>query len=210
MIITSQKLTITICLVLGVLAALGAYWWGTRQTPAPVVTTPIVSTRNKVIAQTTVAARALYTKNGAQLAALVHPIKGVRFSLYGYVNVTHDKLFMPAQITQYFNTPIKFTWGEQDGSGTPIIIPMKQFISAEFADHDYEHAVEILYDTYKGQGNSLNNMAALYPNAHIVQFYFPGFNATYGGMDWRAIRVAVEEYQGQWYVVGLMSDKWTI
>src|SRR3989338_1411180 len=171
---------------------------------------PTISTKDQVIKRAAEAAHALFAKDAKQIAALVHPTKGVRFSLYGQVNETLNKKFTAKQITQYFNTNVKFTWGTLDGSGELMIMPLKNFIDNEFADQEYEHAPEILYDTIVARGNAVNNIKDVYPTAHVVEFYFPGFIEKFVGMDWRSIHIVLEEYQGQWYVVGLVSDRWTI
>ena len=105
---------------------------------------------------------------------------------------------------------MKFTWGVQDGSGEKIVMPLKEFVTKEFADHDYEHATEISYDTFKNRGNAIGSVGGFYPNSHTVEFYFPGFNQKYDGMDWRSIQVVMSEYNGQWYVINLVSNRWTV
>jgi hypothetical protein len=98
----------------------------------------------------------------------------------------------------------------QDGSGEKIVMPMKQFIAQEFADHDFSSAPEISYDVFVNRGNAISNVEGFYPNAHVVEFYFPGFIEKYAEMDWRAIQVVMQEFEGRWYVIGVVSNRWTI
>lgn len=169
-----------------------------------------VSERDQVVARAAAVAHALVAKDPKQLATLVHPIDGVRFSLYGQISAAHDKKFSAAQIMQYFDTNVKFTWGVQDGSGATIVMPLKTFVDKEFADHDYDHATEISYDVFKNRGNAISNVDGFYPGSHTVEFYFPGFNPNFGGMDWRSIQIVMSKYQGEWYVIDVVSNRWTI
>ena len=170
----------------------------------------VISEKTVVTARAKEAAQAFYAQNPDAIAALIHPVAGVRFSLYNQIKVSSDKKFSPAQIIQYFNSRVKFTWGVQDGSGEKIVMPMKQFIAQEFADHDFSSAPEISYDVFVNRGNAISSVEGFYPNAHVVEFYFPGFIEKYAEMDWRAMQVVMQEFEGQWYVIGVVSNRWTI
>lgn len=172
---------------------------------------PPTPLKNEVVARATAATKAFYAMDPNAIAALVHPTAGVRFSLYNQISVESDKKFSASQITKYFGTSVKFTWGTQDGSGEPIVIPMKSFIANEFADHDFSKAPQISYDAYDTfRGNAISNVKDFYPNAHVVEFYFPGFVEKYADMDWRAIQIVLQEFEGQWYIVNVISNRWTI
>lgn len=172
---------------------------------------PPTPLKNEVVARATAAAQAFYAMDANAIAAFAHPKEGIRFSLYNQINDVRDKKFSPSQITKYFGTNVKFTWGVQDGSGEPIVMPMKSFIANEFADHDFSKAPQISYDTYGTFiGNAISNVEGFYPNAHVVEFYFPSFVEKYADMDWRAIQIVLQEFEGQWYIVNVISNRWTI
>lgn len=171
---------------------------------------PPPTTKEIVTARATAVAQAFFAQDPNAIAALVHPTAGIRFSLYNQINDVRDKKFSPSQITKYFGTSVKFTWGVQDGSGEKIVMPIKQFVAQEFADHDFSSAPEISYDVFVNRGNAISNVEGFYPNTHIVEFYFPGFIEKYAEMDWRAIQVVMQEFEGQWYVVDVVSNRWTI
>jgi hypothetical protein len=59
-------------------------------------------------------------------------------------------------------------------------------------------------------GNSIDNSQEYYPGARIVEYYFPGFDPQYAGMDWRSIRLVFMEENNIWYLVGIIHDQWTI
>jgi hypothetical protein len=43
----------------------------------------------------------------------------------------------------------------------------------------------------------------------IVEYYFPGFDPQYGGMDWRSLRLVFSDHGGTWYLAGIIHDEWT-
>src|SRR5437868_4618871 len=63
---------------------------------------------------------ALKNKDMKTFSTFVHPIKGVRFSPYSYVDKDSDLVFKKAKIPALFSLRRKYNWGEYDGSGYPI------------------------------------------------------------------------------------------
>ena len=59
-------------------------------------------------------------------------------------------------------------------------------------------------------GNTINNIEDVYPNAQFVEFHFTGFDPQYTGMDWTSLRIVMEEYNSQLYIIGIIHDEWTI
>lgn len=125
-----------------------------------------------------------------------------------YVDTAKDKKYTRAQLLQYYNTNVKFTWGNQEGSGEAVVIPMKEYFDKFVYDQDYLKAPQIHFNTFKGATSSINNAPQVYPNAQIIQYYFPGFDAQYEGLDWEAVRLVWEKSGNEWYVVGIIHDAW--
>lgn len=139
----------------------------------------------------------------------IHPKRGVRFSMYAYVQPKKDKVFSRAQFAQYLKeSKIRFTWGERDGIGDLLVIPLPQYLNRWVNAKTFNDS-EILVNTFKGSGNSINNIKKVYPNADIVEFYHAG-TEEYGGMDWRVMRLVFENYQGKRYLVAIVNDQWTV
>lgn len=139
----------------------------------------------------------------------IHPTRGVRFSMYGYVQPQKDKVFSQAQFAQYLKeSKIRFTWGERDGIGDLLIIPLPTYLN-DWVNAKTFNDAEILVNAFKGSGNSINNIKSVYPNAEIVEFYYKG-SEKYDGIDWRALRLVFETYQGKRYLVAIVNDQWTV
>jgi len=140
------------------------------------------------------------------LAKVVHPKKGLRFSPYSMVVPKEDKLFKADQINSLLKDSKKYEWGAYDDSAEPILLTFADYYKKFIYDRDYAKAPKVGYNKKIGYGNTLNNSFEMYPNSIIVEYNFPGSE----GMDWSSLKLAFEEYKGQWYLVGIIHDCWTI
>lgn len=140
----------------------------------------------------------------------IHPKKGVRFSMYAYINPNSDKVFSQADFKKYLKqSRIKFTWGEKEGAQNLYVETLPNYLNHWVVrQHEFQYATPYI-NTFKGYGNSLNNLAEQYPNADFVEFYYSG-TPHWEYMDWRALRLVFETYKGHSYLVALITDEWTI
>ena len=150
----------------------------------------------------------LKSKDYAKLANFVHPEKGVQFSMYAYVNPKKDKHFTKEDFKKYVATNIKFTWGEKDGTGDPLVLSIKDYLRDWVLRKDFSKG-EFQLNSFKGTGNSLNNLKEIYPNNDFTENYIGG-SEEYGGMDWNCLRFVFEELYGTYYLVAMINDEWTI
>ena len=153
---------------------------------------------------------ALKLKDGAKLAALAHPTKGVRFSAYPFVRADFDQVLTAADLAGGFTDPKVRLWGIRDGRGDDIRTTFAAYYASYIFDVDFTKAPEVAYNRAIGKGNSTDNSATAYPDAVMVEFHYPGFDQTYGGMDWRSLRLFLEQKDGTWYLVGIVHGQWTI
>jgi hypothetical protein len=153
---------------------------------------------------------AIKNKNMEKLSSFIHPDKGVRFSPYSYVNLETDLMFKSGQLMNSFADQKEYTWGSYDGSGEPIRLTFAAYFNHFVYDQDYSRAEEIGYNRIIGKGNTINNNLEAYPGSIIVEYHFSGFDSKYEGMDWKSLRLVFEEKEGEWYLVGIIHDQWTI
>lgn len=145
-----------------------------------------------------------------KLSSFVHSEKGVRFSTYSHINKNSDRVFYRPQVRKFLTDNKKYIWGAYDGSGTPIEMTPRQYFNSFIYKRDFASARQIGYNQILGRGNSINNSFEVYPKAIIVEYYFPGFDPKYAGMDWESLRLVFEEKGNNWYLVGIIHDQWTI
>jgi len=192
-------------------------------TPLPPTSTPRPSPTT--VASPTIAARApemdvatranevvaaLRDRDMEALAGQVHPSQGVRFSPYGYVQLS-DLVFLPGQVRGLLDDPTVYHWGVYDGSGLPINLTFAEYYAEFVYDLDFANAPEVGINRRMGPaGGTLDNTVEFYPGAIVVEYHFPGVDPQYAGMDWRSLRLVFREEGGTWYLVGIIHDEWTI
>ncbi|WP_079691755.1 hypothetical protein [Psychrobacter sp. DAB_AL43B] len=153
--------------------------------------------------------RALANNDFARITDDIHPTRGVRFSMYAYVHLDKDKVFSREQFAQYLQQPkIRFTWGDLDGTGELLVVPLTTYLDTWIDGKKYNDA-RITVNTFESRGNMINNVNEAYPKADVVDFYYKGSDE-YDGIDWRGMRLVFEDYQGKRYLVGIINDRWTV
>lgn len=143
------------------------------------------------------------------LAGLVHPEKGVRFSPYTYVR-TEDIVFSADQMGDFLADQVTYTWGWFDARGEPIEFTTRQYYDRFIYDVDFARPDVVGFNETIGMGNTINNIAEVYPQAVTIEYHFEGFDPEFAALDWRSLRLVLEEDEGAWYLVAVVHDEWTI
>lgn len=135
---------------------------------------------------------------------------GVRFTPQTNVNITSDRVLSPSDIAHFEHDETVYTWGIQDGSGLPIEMTNTEYLARYIWDHDFRTAPEVRWNAVQDHGSMIDNAQDVYPGATTVEYYFPGFDEQYGGMDWRSLRLVLAQGDdGNWMLYGVIHDEWT-
>ncbi|MTI80879.1 MAG: hypothetical protein FH758_08345 [Firmicutes bacterium] len=162
----------------------------------------IKETSDKVI-------NAIKEKDMGTVSSFVHPDKGVRFTPYTHVSLDDDIVFSKKQIQNFFKDEEKYIWGHYDGKGNEIKLTPSEYYEEFIYTADFVNAEEVGYNTILSSGNMLENQFEVYENSIVVEYYFSG-DYEYQGMDWESLRLVYEEYEGTWFLVGIIHNQWTI
>ncbi len=152
----------------------------------------------------------LEKKDYTRLAEFFHPTEGVRFTPYGYIDTAHDIKFTKDQFLTQLKNKSKQHWGSYDGSGEPINLTVEEYLKKFVYDVKFLKPEQLSINKTLGQGNSLDNLPVIYPDASYTESYFSGFDKKYGGMDWRSLKLIFKQKDGQFYLVGIIHGQWTI
>jgi len=157
---------------------------------------------------------ALREQDWDALAHAVHPEKGVRFSPYSYVRVGTgegaDLVFGADELAGLAADQTVYRWGVFDGSGEPIDRTFVDYYARFVYDADFFWPAVVGLNEVVGAGNTINNVAEIYPQAQVIEYHLSGADPRYGGMDWRSLRLVLEQVGDTWYLVGIVHDEWTI
>ncbi|MEN4759921.1 hypothetical protein ABEG63_06230 [Chryseobacterium sp. C39-AII1] len=152
--------------------------------------------------------QSLKDKDYKRFADFIHPEKGVRFSMYAFVDPKEDKQLSKADFIKYQPTKMLFTWGAMDGSGDPYKATINDYLTKWVYSKDFVTG-QVSFNEFQGKGNSLNNLKQIYPKADFTENFIKGFEAN-SEMDWKCLRFVFEEFEGKYYLVAVINDQWTI
>ena len=136
--------------------------------------------------------------------------EGVLFSPYGYIDIATSKKLTPDDFLTAVNKKWVLTWGNYDGAGDPIKLTVTDYLKKFVYNADYVNAEAIGFDEVMKQGNSVNNLKEIYPNRHFIDYHFSGFDQKLKGMDWTSLRLVIEKQNGEYFLVAVIHDQWTI
>lgn len=155
------------------------------------------------------AVAAMKNRDMPLLAQLVHPQWGVRFSPYSYVLEDH-RVFTAGALAGLMQDASVYQWGNYDGSGEPILLTFSEYFDRFVYSMDFANAPQTSFNQRLGYGNTLDNSREFYPGGVVVEYYFPGQDPQYGGMDWHSLRLVFLSDGERWYLIGVINDEWTI
>lgn len=151
----------------------------------------------------------LRSRDLAALAERIDPELGLRFSPYTHMNTETDLVFAADELPA-FSDATKRVWGAADGTGDPIELTFREYFEKFVYNQDFLDAPEISVNAIKATGNSPFNGTEVYPGSSYVEFYFPGFDAQYDGMDWQHLVLVFVPAGEQWNLAAIVHGQWTI
>ncbi|HSI68374.1 MAG TPA: S-layer homology domain-containing protein [Planococcus sp. (in: firmicutes)] len=150
----------------------------------------------------------LQSQNFENVAAYASRGKGVTFCPYSGGCIDHGGVtFTREQLRGFMAIPQDYLWGYADGTGDPI-----NLTPAEYYD---EFLMDAPYEIKEGYGRTVQYptrdfIRQLYPKGMVVEFYYPG-TEQYDGMDWQNLNMVFERNRrGEWILVAIINDRWTI
>jgi hypothetical protein len=168
----------------------------------------ILKNENELLTRANLVLHYLKYRDFAQLAPLVHKDRGVTFSPYAYIDAGSVRL--TSERVGALRPADQFRWGSYDGSGEDIALDVGGYFDEFVFNKDYIQAPMIGVNTIVQSGNTLSNLESAFPGADFVEFHMPGADPQYGGMDWGSLRLVFEYAGGEWMLVAVVHDQWTI
>lgn len=156
------------------------------------------------------AIRLLSEKDFQGLSSMTHPIYGIRFTPYTFVDLVKNLVFSKDEIKNFSNDEKLYVWGIYDGTGDDIELKPIDYLEEFVYDADFMEAEQISYNEIISDTGWIENQFGIYHNSIIVEYYFSGFNPNFVGMDWTSLRIAFQKYEDEWYITGIIHNEWTI
>lgn len=154
--------------------------------------------------------KALAEQDYEGLSRLIHPVRGVTLTPYSTVTPECDQVLTSEQVSGLAEDEQIYTWGVEDSTGAPIRLTIRDYFARFLENADYSQAPQRSVDLVFMQGNALENAADAYPEARFVEYHYPGLDPDMKGYDWCSLKVVLEDYGEEWYLVALVHSEWTI
>lgn len=134
----------------------------------------------------------------------------VRFSPYSYIDIDKHIVLKKENIEEAFNSEVKYVRGSEDGTGDPIILSFKDYLKKYIYDIDFATIAERNENNTLQRGNMINNIEDIYTGASTIEFFVPGINPEYEGMDRRSLTLVLQQENWERKVRAIVHSQWTI
>ncbi|MFT3902147.1 MAG: hypothetical protein QM727_03200 [Niabella sp.] len=148
-------------------------------------------------------------KEYTKLDIFIHPVEGVRFSPYAYIDPANDRKVSKHDFDALVSSNKKLKWGAYDGSGDAIILTPREYFGRFVYDANFLAAGSKGVNKVLKTGNTIDNIKSAYPDADFTESHLDGSSKN-AGLDWKSVRLVFRLYEGKYYLVGVVHDGWTI
>jgi hypothetical protein len=146
------------------------------------------------------------------LSGFVDPDSGVVISVDAFV-ADDAQVLTAEQLAGAATDDTVLLWGYTDGEGAPIETTIAERLETIAGNPGITSTDVIGFDVRVGTGNSIDNIADRFPDAHVVEYHFDG-TSLYGDFDWSSVRFVFDTENtsptGRPALLAIVQDTWTI
>lgn len=137
---------------------------------------------------------------------------GMYFLPYPYTDNLEDKhIFTSDELLNISQNTWEFLRGYWDGRGDEMILSFDDYYHRFVYNADFLSApVVVTWDNIFSRGNTLINIAGLFPNSEIIEYHFPSFDPQYEWLDWKSLYLVFVSKNWQRYLKLIAHGEWTI
>lgn len=151
----------------------------------------------------------LKIKDYKTFAGFIHPILGIRFSPYAYVDTVRDLTFKAAVFEQKMAQKKKINWGAYSAGEEEIVMTGGEYFAVFVYNADFLNAEKHQLNEIIGLSTTINNITEAYPNSPFTESYFSGLDKKMDGIDWCSLRLVFKKHLDKYYLIGVIHDNWT-
>lgn len=144
------------------------------------------------------------------LAAYVHPVKGVRFSPYMFINPETDLIFSAERIRGFFRDQTARVWGYFEDTATPLKLTNEAYYKSYIYDENYVFADKINFNREIKGSLTAGNVFEVYPKGIVVEYLCSKNGNPDEDSAWRDLKLVFSAEGKIWYLVGIIHDQWSI
>lgn len=148
-------------------------------------------------------------KNFKKIGDYIHPTEGLRLSPYVYVDTAENRKFSKEEFLALAGSQTKINWGATDAGEDSIYMSLAQYFDRYVMDADFLKAEKRSFNKSLSSGTLPSNVNEVYPSADFVEYYFPGFEKKYDGMDWKSLKLVFKKYGDRIFLIAIIHGEWT-
>ena len=132
-------------------------------------------------------------KGGKNIAKYIHPTKGVLISYYPTF-AKYNKHFSKSSFKKFLDSNKKIYWGKSEGRGDKIYLSLKEFFKKFFFYKEFT-----IKKVSASRFSFVDNNVVAFEVAHKKV-----------GHSWKNLVVVLKKYNGKYYIVGLLFNRWSV
>ncbi len=151
-------------------------------------------------------------RNYDSLIKFLDTKKGLLFSPYTFIDTSKYHTITSSDMYQWMDSKKqpKINWGVADASGDPISLTPNEYVKKYVNDVDFLKADSIVTNRFIGSGTMQNNILDIYPDCVFTESFYKGSKKNTENLDWRSLRLIFEKSDGQYYLIAVVHDEWTM
>ena len=151
---------------------------------------------------------ALVSESGPRIPDRYIPAEGIAVSHEAYVNPDAGKRYVVTAADLAAGDQLRI-WGYPDGFGTAFVDTVDGWMARYRRELALIDPDVVGIDVRVGGSVVTANLPDLFPDAHIVEFHRQG-RGEGASFNWSSVLLAMEERDGQWKLLAITNDAWTI
>jgi hypothetical protein len=153
--------------------------------------------------------RSLKRSDMAALTPWISVQGSILFSPYSYVDTVQARRLTAQDVSDFFGDTTQVQWGQYDGSGLPILLSPGEYYKTFIYNQAYAEADSVFENKSIQRGNSLDNLATVFPGNEHVEYFVSG-DPKYAGLGWGSLTLVFRKEGNRYFLVGVVNNRWTI
>ncbi|VAW71351.1 hypothetical protein MNBD_GAMMA12-1312 [hydrothermal vent metagenome] len=138
-------------------------------------------------------------KNWKNLAALVHPDKGIRFSPSLKIDLKKHQVIKANKLHNEYYSPFKKTWGTNTKKGTQIKMTFADYAEQYIHRDNYWDTTSVKFNQFSHAAKNPTNLESTYPHSIIVEYR--------GKTSASNLYLIFEESEFEWRIVAIAGTQ---
>ena len=124
---------------------------------------------------------AIKNKDYKSLAGFVHPVQGILFSPYAYIDTANARIVPANELGMLAKNNKMLDWHSSwDEDDADSLMTLHKYFKEFVYDVDFLNAPLRSFNEFHSQGTELNKVREIFHGSDVVEYFFSGFDKKYG------------------------------